>query len=92
MNNAIKFNVEYTDTFGGEANYCWVRRRLVTVKEKASDAQVKRAAKKALGLTGVKGEWLDHGDEFTFHPRGMCTVLFVSFHYCAAGKYWECEA
>jgi hypothetical protein len=27
------FNVEYTDTFGGEANYCWVRRATVTMPE-----------------------------------------------------------
>jgi hypothetical protein len=27
------FNVEYTDTFGGEANYCWVRRAKVTMPE-----------------------------------------------------------
>lgn len=27
------FNVEYTDTFGGEANYSWVRRATVTMPE-----------------------------------------------------------
>ena len=28
-----QFDVEYTDTFGGEANYCWVRRAVVSVPE-----------------------------------------------------------
>lgn len=28
-----KYNVEYTDTFAGEANYCWVKRAVVTVPE-----------------------------------------------------------
>lgn len=27
------YDVEYTDTFGGEANYCWVKRATVTVPE-----------------------------------------------------------
>jgi hypothetical protein len=27
------YDVEYTDTFGGEANYCWVRRAVVYVPE-----------------------------------------------------------
>lgn len=26
-----KWNVEYTDTFAGEANYCWVRRATIEV-------------------------------------------------------------
>lgn len=28
-----QYNVEYTDTFGGEANYCWVKRAVVSVPE-----------------------------------------------------------
>jgi len=27
------YNIEYTDTFGGEANYSWVRRAVVYVPE-----------------------------------------------------------
>jgi hypothetical protein len=30
-----KYNVEYTDTFGGEANYSWVQRHVVSVPELA---------------------------------------------------------
>ncbi len=28
---ANKYEVEYTDTFAGEANYCWVKRETVTM-------------------------------------------------------------
>lgn len=28
-----KYQVEYTDTFAGEANYCWVRRATVKMPE-----------------------------------------------------------
>ena len=28
-----RYSVEYTDTFGGEANYSWVRRATVTMPE-----------------------------------------------------------
>jgi hypothetical protein len=28
-----KYNVEYTDTFAGEANYCWVQRAVIHVPE-----------------------------------------------------------
>lgn len=27
------YEIEYTDTFGGEANYCWVKRRNVTMPD-----------------------------------------------------------
>lgn len=33
----MKFNIEYTDTFGGEANYCWVQRAVVEMPEEESD-------------------------------------------------------
>jgi len=29
----MEYEVEYTDTFGGEANYCWVKRATVTMPE-----------------------------------------------------------
>lgn len=27
------YEIEYTDTFGGEANYCWVKRRTVAMPD-----------------------------------------------------------
>ena len=28
-----KYDVEYTDTFAGESNYCWVKRAVITMPE-----------------------------------------------------------
>lgn len=47
----MKYDIVYTDTFGGEANYRWVRRESISVDSDKRRAIV-RAAKSALGLTG----------------------------------------
>jgi hypothetical protein len=71
----MAYLAEYTDTFGGEANYCWVRRATVDGKGKRS---ILRRARAALGLTGVRGRiTADFGDEWHWVPRGCCTVLMV---------------
>lgn len=73
-----KFTVEYTDTFGGEANYCWVKRDSFLLESNCATALVKRFAKDLMGLKGVKGRWDDYGDSYAFRPYGSCTVLFVN--------------
>ena len=70
------YDVEYTDTFGGEANYCWVRRARVDGK---SPLAVMRAAKAAVGLSGVRGRTYRNGDCTEFRPYGMATVMFVTW-------------
>ena len=45
------------------------------------EAAVKRAAKKAVGLNGVRGRWEDFGDMFRFTPYGACVTLFVNYYY-----------
>ena len=88
-------SIEYTDTFGGEANYSWVRRASVAMPElthygydggtnyakasKVYNRELMRRAKAAIGLTGVRGVRSGHGDMIEFHPYGSCTVLFVTF-------------
>jgi hypothetical protein len=74
------FNVEYTDTFGGEANYSWVRRATIRVSEDHGTRAIMKAAKKAAGLAGVDGRWHVHNsDALEFRPYRMCTVLFVNW-------------
>ena len=66
----VKFNVEYTDTFGGEANYSWVRRATVSVPElphygytgstdgsytKADKAQSRELMRRAKAAVGLTG-------------------------------------
>lgn len=74
----MKINIEYTDTFGGEANYCWVERYQIDLPDKASDLAIVRAAKKAAGLSGVRGRMDDFGDEWHFRPYRSCTILFIT--------------
>ncbi len=90
-----QYDVEYTDTFGGEANYCWVRRAVITMPElthygydgsknyakanRSFNRELMRRAKAAMGLTGERGARSDYGDTIDFRPYGACTVMFVSF-------------
>jgi hypothetical protein len=70
------YNIEHTDTFGGEANYSWVRRYRFAGSEK----QAIRAAKSAVGWTGAKcyREYLG-GYGYAFRRPGVCQVLFVTW-------------
>lgn len=70
--------VELTDTFCGEANYGWIRRATLANVENATDAQIKRRAKAAVYLTGIRGEWETCGDLMTFRPRNLHQILFVT--------------
>jgi len=72
---------EFTDTFAGEANYCWVRRGSEPVSESTSNRAVMRRVKKILGLNGVRGRTFDQGDRIEFRPYRSCTVLFIHFDY-----------
>lgn len=70
-------NYEYTDTFGGEANYSWVRRGTV----EATESNFMRKVKAKLGLSGVRGVRTDFGDMVEFRPYGSATVLFIMFDH-----------
>lgn len=64
------YDVEYTDTFGGEPNYCWVKRAKVSVPElthygytgstdgtyaKADRAQRRELMRRAKAAVGLTG-------------------------------------
>jgi hypothetical protein len=72
---------EYTDTFGGEANYSWVRRANVEIPDGASNAQITRLIKAHLDLTGLRGRTYHNGDTWEFRPYGMCTVAMAHVQY-----------
>lgn len=90
-----KHAIEYTDTFAGEANYCWVKRATVTMPEltaygydggagyakanKIYQRELMRRAKAAVGLTGARGVTHWHGDMGEFRPYRMATVLFINW-------------
>ena len=77
----FKLNCEYTDTFGGQANYCWVDRVTLELPDNLSDLAIVRRAKAALGLNGVKGQMFSHGDMWEFRPHNSCTVAFFTVDY-----------
>jgi len=77
----MKIAYEHTDTFSGEANYCWVNRGTVDVPENASDRLVMRRVKKALGLSGVRGRVDNYGEQVAFYPYGVCHVVFIGPDY-----------
>jgi hypothetical protein len=90
-----KHNVEYTDTFGGDANYSWVNRSTVTMPElthfgyaggtnyaKANriyNRELLKLAKAKMGLTNVRGVTTHYQDTIEFRPYRMATVLFVTY-------------
>ena len=74
----MAINLEYTDTFGGEANYCWVRRAHIA-ETGLSERAVVRRAKAWAGLTGVRCEVASYGDAIEIRPSGMATVLFATW-------------
>jgi len=74
----IEFTAELTDTFGGEANYSWVKRRTFSMPENCTNRALMRRAKKEMELSGVRGKTIDYGGPLEFRPYGSCTVLFIS--------------
>lgn len=74
----LRWNVEVTDTFGGEANYAWVRRYSFKAPEGATGAAIMRRAKREAGYSGIRGRRSDYGDTLEFRPYGECVVMFVS--------------
>ena len=90
-----KYDVELTDTFAGEANYCWVKRATVSMPElthygydggsnyakvnKVYNRELMKLAKKVIGLTGVRGVTHHHGDMIEFRPHGLLQVMFIIY-------------
>lgn len=75
------FKVEYTDTFGGQANYSWCDRETVSLSDCATDRQIVLACKEAVGLSGVKCDREECGETIILRPRGLCTVMHIDPQY-----------
>ena len=75
----MSYLAEYTDTYGGEANYSWVKRTTIEACDEPSDLALMRRAKAALGLSGLRGVTYRHGDMIEFRPYRMCCVLFITY-------------
>ena len=73
----ITIDIEYTDTFCGEANYAWVRRHSIVVHDTISDLALIRKVKRIMGLNGIRGRTIAYGDSLEFRPYRHNTVLFA---------------
>lgn len=71
-------HIEYTDTFGGEANYSWVQRHNFNC-DGMSDYAVMLKAKRLLNLTGIRGQKETIGEMIEFRPYNFNTVMFITF-------------
>lgn len=81
MGKQVEYQAEYTDTFAGEANYCWVTKRTFFADGDISDLAIVRRAKALLGLSGIRCKREDWGDTIALYPCGSNTVVFVSAIY-----------
>ena len=77
----MEYLCELTDTFGGQANYSWVKRETITLPVDASRRQVVAAGKTALGLTGCRCRTFDMNEGYEVRPIGSCTVAFITPTY-----------
>jgi hypothetical protein len=73
------WDIETTDTFGGEANYAWVRRSLVCTPADTETyrTRVIRMLRSAAGLTNVRAKFSDLGDLIEWRHSGACIVTFA---------------
>lgn len=74
MSKKTIFNVEITDTYGGEANYCWVRR--FTVKASSFRGAMQVISRKQGGHWRLEG---NYGDIARYNQKGACVCAFVSY-------------
>ena len=70
------YSYEYTDTFGGEANYSWVKRGKVTAN---NFTHAIRKVKKELGITHRTRKVMDAGDMVRHDLVGCCLCIFINW-------------
>lgn len=73
------YNIEVTDTFGGEANYAWGYQRVLDAPATLSQRALVRRVKALIGWTGARCDVTDYGDMLDIRPRGTCIVCFVTY-------------
>ena len=78
----MRYDIEMTDTFGGEANYCWVRRATIEAPATATSQMLVRRAKRALGITG-RHKICDFGDLIRLDFINSCICVFITPTYGA---------
>lgn len=78
MSKIITYRVDYTDTFGGEANYGWLRTAHFVAPDDASNSTLIRRAKRALNMSGWATRTENMGDALMLRPQdGANVVMFI---------------
>lgn len=75
----MTYHIEMTDTFGGDANYSWVKRASFDAPDTASRTALVRKAKALLGLSGIRTKTDDWGDMIRLDVQGACIVAFITW-------------
>ena len=89
------YEIEITDTFGGEANYSWVKRQSFDMPElthygydgstnyakanKVYSRELVKRAKRIAGWTNWRCKIENWGDTLRIEPQGSCLVAFVTY-------------
>ena len=73
----IAMQIEYTDTFGGDANYSWCRRAEMEFKDGTSERYIIRALKAEVGMVG-RHRKTNFGEEIRLDEVGACRVAFIT--------------
>jgi len=74
------YEIEHTDTFGGEANYSWVRRETIRVAHKASKRSIMIHAMRAIGMSGYKiKESEEYADVIKVTWRNTAQIAFITY-------------
>lgn len=68
------WSIEVTDTYGGEANYCWVHRYQVRASSARGAIGI---VSRAEGLR-FRADW-DDGDTVRYNAVNACICAFVSW-------------
>lgn len=73
----MKYKVEMTDTFGGEANYSWVKRAEFECDD---EKKLVHEAKATLEIVGLKCYKEVTGEMITLRPSGLNQIIFITWH------------
>ena len=77
----VTWDIEVTDTFGGEANYDWVYRYAISMPGGISDLALVRRIKSVTGYSGIRGCATVMGDFVEIRFPARCVVIFANVRY-----------
>lgn len=75
-------NIEMTDTFGGDANYSWVKRAKLDLPANCTNRKLLKEIRKAFDLGSCKlRKTMDCGDMIRWDIQGACVCIFATWEY-----------